>query len=90
MKIEDVSLLARLQLTGQEKVLFSRQLDKTIEYIHKLNELDTSDTEPTAHVLSLKNVFRQDAPRHSLPADQALLNAPEREGDFFCVPRIIE
>ncbi len=90
MKIEDVALLARLQLTGLEKELFTRQLDKTIEYINKLNELDTTHIEPTAHVLPINNVFREDELRPSLPGDKILQNAPEREGDFYRVPRIIE
>ena len=90
MKIEDVALLARLQLTGLEKELFTRQLDKTIEYINKLNELDTANIEPTAHVLPINNVFREDELRPSLPGDKILQNAPEREGDFYRVPRIIE
>ena len=90
MKIEDVALLARLQLTGLEKELFTRQLDKTIEYINKLNELDTANIEPTAHVLPINNVFREDELRPSLPGGKILQNAPEREGSFYKVPRIIE
>lgn len=90
MKIEYVALLARLKLTGLEKELFTRQLDTTIEYINKLNEIDTADIEPTAHVLSLENVFREDTVIPSLSGDAALQNAPEREGEFYRVPRIIE
>ena len=90
MKIEDVALLARLQLTVLEKELFARQLKNTIDYINKLNELDTTDIEPTAHVLPIVNVFREDELRPSLLRDKALQNAPEREGNFYLVPRIIE
>lgn len=90
MKIEDVALLARLKLTEPEKKLFARQLKNTIDYINKLNELDTTGVEPTAHVLPIKNVFREDELRPSLSCDKALQNAPEREGNFFLVPRIIE
>jgi aspartyl-tRNA(Asn)/glutamyl-tRNA(Gln) amidotransferase subunit C len=90
VKIEDVSLLARLRLTETEKELFTRQLDRTIEYINKLNELDTTGIEPTAHVLPIRNVFREDKVRNSLPCDKVLQNAPESERDFFKVPRIIE
>ncbi len=90
MKIEDVALLARLQLTEPEKELFTRQLKNTIDYINKLRELDTTEIEPTAHVLPIENVFREDELRPSLSCDKALQNAPEREGNFFLVPRIIE
>ena len=90
MKIDDVSLLARLRLTGPEKELFTRQLDETIEYIHKLNEIDTAGIEPTAHVLPIRNVFREDTVRNSLPREKILQNSPESERGFFRVPRIIE
>ena len=90
MNIEDVALLARLQLTIPEKALFARQLKSTIDYINKLNELDTTEVEPTAHILPIKNVFREDELRPSLTCDKVLQNAPEREGNFFLVPRIIE
>lgn len=90
MKIEDVALLARLQLTEPEKELFARQLKNTIDYINKLNELDTTEIEPTAHVLPIENVFREDELRPSLSCGKALQNAPEREGNFYLVPRIIE
>jgi aspartyl-tRNA(Asn)/glutamyl-tRNA(Gln) amidotransferase subunit C len=90
LKIEDVALLARLQLTEQEKKLFARQLKNTIDYINKLNELDTTEIEPTAHVLPVENVFREDDLSPSLSCDRALQNAPEREDNFFLVPRIIE
>lgn len=90
MKIEDVALLARLKLTVPEKELFAIQLKNTINYINKLNELDITDIKPTAHVLPIENVFREDELRPSLSCDKALQNAPEREGNFFLVPRIIE
>jgi aspartyl-tRNA(Asn)/glutamyl-tRNA(Gln) amidotransferase subunit C len=90
LKIEDVALLARLQLSEPEKELFARQLKNTIDYINKLNELDTTEIEPTAHVLPIENVFREDVLRPSLSCDKALQNAPEREGNFYLVPRIIE
>jgi aspartyl-tRNA(Asn)/glutamyl-tRNA(Gln) amidotransferase subunit C len=90
MNIDDVALLARLKLTDEEKALFSDQLGKVIGYIDKLNELDTSDVEPTSHVLPLKNVFRDDNVAPSLPRENILKNAPESEDGFFRVPKIIE
>ena len=90
MEIGHIALLARLELSDEEKALFSRQLGSIIEYIEKLNELDTASVEPTAHVLPLHNVFREDAVQPSLPRDMALQNAPERNEQFYRVPKIIE
>lgn len=90
MNIDDVSLLSRLKLSDTEKELFAGQLNKIIEYTEKLNELDTSGVEPTAHILPMKNVFREDKLRNSLPPDKALQNAPHREDGFYKVPKIIE
>jgi aspartyl-tRNA(Asn)/glutamyl-tRNA(Gln) amidotransferase subunit C len=90
MEIGHIALLARLELSEEEKALFSRQLGSIIEYIEKLNELDTASVEPTAHVLPLHNVFREDAVQPSLPRDMALQNAPERNEQFYRVPKIIE
>jgi aspartyl-tRNA(Asn)/glutamyl-tRNA(Gln) amidotransferase subunit C len=90
MEIGHISLLARLELSKEEMDLFSRQLGSIIEYIKKLNELDTSGVEPTAHVLPLHNVFREDIVQPSLPREMALQNAPERNEQFYRVPKIIE
>lgn len=90
MQIGHIALLARLNLSQEEKDLFSRQLGSIIEYIKKLNELDTSNVEPTAHVLPLHNVFREDKVQPSLPREMALQNAPERNEQFYRVPKIIE
>jgi aspartyl-tRNA(Asn)/glutamyl-tRNA(Gln) amidotransferase subunit C len=90
MDIEHLALLARLNLTEEEKKLFSKQVNGIIDYVKKLNELDTAGIEPTAHVLPIKNVFREDGITASLPGEAALQNAPEKEGSFYRVPKIIE
>jgi aspartyl-tRNA(Asn)/glutamyl-tRNA(Gln) amidotransferase subunit C len=90
MEIEHITLLARLKLTDSEKKLFSRQVGNIIEYINKLNELDTTNVEPTAHILPMKNVFREDELRPSLSQDKALQNAPDKKASFYKVPKIIE
>jgi aspartyl-tRNA(Asn)/glutamyl-tRNA(Gln) amidotransferase subunit C len=90
MDIEHVALLARLKLTESEKELFSRQVGSVIEYIDQLNELDTTDVEPTAHILSIKNILREDKLSVSIPKDKAMLNAPDKDGSFYRVPKIIE
>ena len=89
-EVEHVAKLSRLTFSGQEKELFTRQLDAILSYVDKLNELDTKGVEPTSHVLPIKNVFKDDSPRPSLSPDEALLNAPEKSGHFYRVPKIIE
>jgi len=88
--VEHVANLARLEVSESEKELFARQLDAILTYVEKLNELDTTGVEPTSHVLPIKNVLRADEVKPSLPPDDALRNAPERSGDFYRVPKIIE
>ncbi|MFA5142852.1 MAG: Asp-tRNA(Asn)/Glu-tRNA(Gln) amidotransferase subunit GatC [Candidatus Omnitrophota bacterium] len=89
--VEKVAHLARIELDHKELELYSGQLGAIISYICKLNELDTADVVPTTHVLAtLKNVFRKDVLKSSITPDEALGNAPAREGDFFKVPQIIE
>jgi len=88
--VEHVAELARLALTAAEKDQFSAQLNSILTYIEKLNELDTRDVEPTSHVLSMSNVFRDDDVRPSLDRTEVLRNAPEESHFFFKVPRIIE
>ena len=90
MEIDHVALLARLELKDEEKELFSKQVGSIIEYVDKLNELDIDDVEPTAHVLPIKNVFREDELRDSLPREKALQNAPRESNGFYRVPKIIE
>ena len=89
--VRHVALLSRLSLNDEELALYSAQLASIVLYISKLNEIDTEAVPPTSHVLtSLRNVYRADIPRPSLPVDVALANAPAREGDFFKVPQVIE
>jgi len=88
--VKHVAKLSRISLTERELELYSRQIADILDYISKLNELDTAKTPPTSHPLdTLKNVFRKDAVKKSLDAEDALGNAPERKADFFSVPKII-
>jgi len=88
--VEHVARLARLALTEPEIERMRTQLNGILAYIEKLNELDTADVEPTSHAVPLVNVMRDDEPGRCLPRDEALANAPDRAGEFFRVPRIIE
>lgn len=89
--VQHVALLSRLSLDEKELELYSKQLASILTYISKLNELNTKDTIPTSHPLnSLKNVFRKDIKKASLPLEDVLVNAPSKEGEFFKVPQVIE
>lgn len=89
-EVEHVAKLARLAVTEEEKERYSQQLSNILTYIEKLKELDTSKVEPTSHVLPMKNIFREDEVRPSLPREEILKNAPDRTEEFFRVPKIIE
>jgi aspartyl-tRNA(Asn)/glutamyl-tRNA(Gln) amidotransferase subunit C len=89
-QVRRVAVLGRLELSDQEVSQFSTLLSAIFEYIEKLNELDTDNVEPLAHCLPVHNVFREDVPRPSLSNDDVLANAPEREDEYFKVPKILD
>ncbi len=81
-----VARLARLALTEEEVDRLGAQLAVILEAVGKVSELDLAGIEPTSHPLDVVNVLRADDPRPSLPVEEALGIAPERDGDFFRVP----
>jgi aspartyl-tRNA(Asn)/glutamyl-tRNA(Gln) amidotransferase subunit C len=89
-EVEHVARLARLAVTESEIEVFQKQLSDILNYIGKLNELETGDVEPTSHVLDIRNVFREDEVRPGLTTEQALSGAPEPSDGYFRVPKIIE
>jgi len=89
-EVEHVAKLARLELSEQEKDQLTDQLSGILTYVEKLNELTTTGVEPTAHVLDISNVMRDDLPQESLSQEQALANAPDKAAGHFRVPLIIE
>ena len=89
-EVKKVAKLARLELTETELEEFTSQLSAILDYVAKMNELDTEDVEPLAHCLPISNVFRQDVVKPSLGTEKALANAPERDNEFFKVPKILD
>jgi len=89
-EVEHVAKLARLELSEQEKDQLTNQLSGILTYVEKLNELTTTGVEPTAHVLDISNVMRDDLPQESLTQERALANAPDKAAGHFRVPLIIE
>jgi len=89
-EVEHIALLARLKLTDEERERMTTQLNDIIGFFGQLGELDTTDVEPTSHVIPMSNVLREDKVRPSLPVEDVLENAPDRAGDTFRVPRVVE
>ena len=85
-----VGRLGRIHLTDEEVERFAGQLSSILDYVAKLNELDTSSVEPLAHALPIHNVLRADEPRPGFDPETALGGAPESSGDFFKVPRVLD
>jgi len=88
--VEYVAKLARLALSEEEKDKFCNQLNQILLYMEKLNELETKDVPPTSHVLPLKNVWREDEVKPFPGAKEIVENAPEKEGNYFKVKKVIE
>ncbi|MGH7334273.1 MAG: Asp-tRNA(Asn)/Glu-tRNA(Gln) amidotransferase subunit GatC [Candidatus Rokuibacteriota bacterium] len=88
--VEHVARLARLSLDEVELERMRAQLSTILQYIDKLRALDTDAVEPTAHAVPLVNVMREDEVEPCFPREDMLANAPDRAGEFFRVPRIIE
>ena len=88
--VERVAVLSRLELSETEIAQFSTQLSAIVDYIEKINTLDTDKVEPLAHCLSVQNVLREDVPKPSLSNDSALANAPDRGDGYFIVPKILD
>jgi aspartyl-tRNA(Asn)/glutamyl-tRNA(Gln) amidotransferase subunit C len=85
-----VAHLARLELSAAELETMTRQLSAIVEYVNKLQQVNTDGVEPLAHALPVQNVFRADEPAPSLPVADALANVPDRRGDFYGVPAVLE
>jgi aspartyl-tRNA(Asn)/glutamyl-tRNA(Gln) amidotransferase subunit C len=89
-QVEYVAKLARLAISEEEKAVFGKQLSSILTYVETLNRVDTTDVEPTSHVIPMQNVLREDTVKPSLPHEVALANAPDHDGGCFRVPKIID
>jgi len=89
-EVEKVADLARLYLDEKEKQVMTKQLNAILEYVEKLNEVNTENIEPLAHIIDVSNAFRQDEVIHDFTRDEALQNAPSEAKGCFKVPKIIE
>lgn len=83
------ALAARLELAEDEKDLYTKQLNEVLKHASKLQALNTDGVSPTMHILPLKNIFREDQVGDHMPNEMALANAPDTEGNFIKVPKIM-
>ena len=88
--IEYVGILAKLELSGEEKEQAKRDMGRMLDYIDKLNELDTAGVEPMSHVFPVQNVFREDVVTGGDGSVETLKNAPEEKDTMFVVPKTFD
>ncbi len=87
-EVEHIAKLAELEFGDEALNKFTYQLDQILSHVAKINEVDTSNIKPTSHTLEIKNVFRKDEIKESVPVEDALSNAPEKADSGFLVPKI--
>ncbi len=87
--VEHIAHLARLELTDEEKDIYSHQLSQILDHIGKISELELEEVEPTSHSLEITNAFRKDELEDGLTQKEALSNAPDSEDGYFVIPPII-
>lgn len=88
--IDYVGILAKLELSREEKEAAKNDMSRMLDYIDKLNQLDTTQVEPMSHVFSMNNVFREDVVTNGDGSRETLQNAPEEKDDMFVVPRTFD
>ena len=86
--VEHVAKLARLELTEEEKELYTKQLGDVLKYVDQMNEVDTTNVEPMIQVVDFVNVTRDDEPKQDISKEALMSNAPDAENGFFKVPKI--
>ena len=87
--VRHVAKLARLDLSEAQLARFTTQLESILEYVAKIGQVDVTGVEPMAHAIPLANVLRDDQVQPGLPLDKVLANAPQTDGPFFKVPKVI-
>ncbi|HJB06987.1 MAG TPA: Asp-tRNA(Asn)/Glu-tRNA(Gln) amidotransferase subunit GatC [Candidatus Enterocloster faecavium] len=88
--MEYVEILAKLELTKEERAQAKADMSRMLDYIDQLNELDTSSVEPMTHIFPVNNVFREDEEKDEWNRDEILENAPKQKDGFFQVPKTVE
>ncbi len=89
-EVRRVAALAQLSFSAEEADRLARELDRMLEYVETLNAVDTTDVEPTSHVVPIETPMREDRAVPAIDPELALANAPERHGFAFVVPKVLE
>ena len=88
-EVEKIAELARLEFNESEIEHLTKDMNQILQHMDKLNELDTSNVEPLSHPIEVNNVFREDELKLSTKREEALKNAPDKDEEFFKVPKVI-
>jgi aspartyl-tRNA(Asn)/glutamyl-tRNA(Gln) amidotransferase subunit C len=88
--VDKIAHLARLELTGNEKTDMIKDMNKILGFMDKLNEIDTTGIEPLVYMTDEINSFREDVVKQAITHEDALLNAPKHDSDYFLVAKVIE
>lgn len=88
-EVKRIAKLAKLNLSEEEEISFQKELSSILDYMDKLNEIDTNDVEPLSHPIPVENIFREDKVEKSISREEALKNAPDATEEFFKVPKVI-
>lgn len=87
--MDEIEILAKLHLTDEEKETSRKEMQRMLDYVDMLNQLDTKDIEPLTHIFPIQNVFREDEAEESTPKEELLKNAPKEKDGQFLVPKTI-
>lgn len=88
--IDKLAHLARLEFNDDQKIKIEHDLNRILNFMESLNELDTTSVEPLIYMTDEKNVFRKDEVNQEISHEEALKNAPKKDSDYFRVPKVIE
>lgn len=88
--VDKLANLSRLEFSGKEKEEIIHDLNRMLEFVSKLNELDTSRVEPLIYMNEETNVLREDEVKQTITQKEALSNAPKKDSDYFKVPKVVE
>ncbi|MBS7262904.1 MAG: Asp-tRNA(Asn)/Glu-tRNA(Gln) amidotransferase subunit GatC [Eubacteriales bacterium] len=89
-EVEATARLAKIELNEKDKERIADDLQRMIDYVKQLQQIDTDGVEPTSHVVALQNVLREDVPAESLPRESFLPQAPDASDEGFVIPSVIE
>lgn len=89
-KIDEIANLAKLEFDDHEKVKIKNDLEKIVDFFDKLSEVDTENVEPLIYMNQTSNNLREDMVKNELSKTEALINAPDKDSDYFKVPKFIK